>query len=39
MNSDFNSNFNPKSNLSIQEVHIDIQDVEEQQNSNQSYLG
>jgi len=34
MNSDFNSNFNPKSNLSIQEVHIDIQDVEEQQNSN-----
>ncbi len=34
MNSDFNSNFNSKSNLSIQEVHIDIQDVEEQQNSN-----
>ena len=29
MNSDFNSNFNSKSNSSIQEIHIDIQDVEQ----------
>ena len=29
MNSDFNSNFNSKSNSSIQEIHIDIQEVEQ----------
>ncbi len=33
MNSEFNSNFNSKSNSSIQEIHIDIQDVEQTDSS------
>jgi len=33
MNSEFSSNFNSKSNSSIQEIHIDIQDVEQTDSS------
>jgi hypothetical protein len=39
MKSDFNSNFNSKSNSSIQEIYIDIQDVQQEQNNSNDKCG